>query len=295
VKDQLYIMTEKKTKRMRGNLRVWGRKAILVAIALILSIVMMFPLFWMVSGSFKSRGEIYKPPPSLLPRDWTTEGYDMLMYYTNFPAWFMNSLLVATVSSILALLLGLGAIYGVARFKFVGGRAFTYIILIIYMLPPILLVIPLYSFWVRIGLADSLLALALTYVTFTLPFALWMLRSYIETISPEMEEAAMVDGATRFQSFYKITLPQAVPGMIATFIFTFILAWNEYLYALVMISSESKKTVTLGIGNLVGVKALFSWGMLNAGGVLATIPILIFFVFLQKRLVAGFSVGALKG
>jgi ABC-type glycerol-3-phosphate transport system permease component len=256
---------------------------------------MTFPLFWMVSGSFKSRGEIYKPPPTLLPQEWTTEGYKMLMYYTDFPAWFRNSLMVSVGASLFALVLGVGAIYGVARFRFIGGRVFTYIILITYMLPPILLVIPLYTFWVRIGLADSLLSLTFTYVTFTLPFALWMLRSYIETISPEMEEAAMVDGATRFQAFIKITLPQAVPGMIATFIFTFILAWNEYLYALVIISSESKKTVALGIGNLIGVKALFSWGMLNAAGVLATIPILLFFIFLQRRLVAGFSVGALKG
>ena len=275
--------------------RTWLRKGVFMSIAFVLCAFMLFPLFWMISGSFKPRWETFAVPPTLFPEDPTTEGYDMLFQMTDFKVFFRNSFFVSAASSLIALVVSIGGVYGLTRFRLVGGRLFSYLILFTYMLPSILLVVPLFTFWVDVGMPDSLEALMMTYVSFTLPFALWMMRSYIESIPREIEEAAMVDGAARFQAFRRVIIPQAIPGMISTFIFTFILAWNEYLFALVMISSESKKTVTLGIANLLGGRAIYSWGMLNAAGVLATVPVLILFIVAQRWLISGFTAGAVKG
>jgi multiple sugar transport system permease protein len=266
-----------------------------LAIAMGIAFVMLFPLLWMLTGSFKAQTEVFQVPPTILPREFSLEGYRMLFQMTNFVVFFRNSFVVSIAASSIAVLLSIGGVYGVTRFRFLGAQAFTYLTLLIYMLPPVLLVIPLYTLWIRAGLADTLLSLSLSYVALTLPFALWMSRSYIGTIPIEIEEAAMVDGASRFEAFLRVTLPQAVPGLITTLIFTFILAWNEYIIALVLISSEQNKTVSLGVANLIGETAMFSWPMLNAAGVLATLPILVLFAFVQRRMVSGLSVGALTG
>ena len=251
------------------------RRILDTLIALLLCIVIIFPLVWMVISSFKSETEIYKVPPTFFPQQWSLEGYRLLFLYTQFPRYILNTFFVALVSALLSILLSIGGVYGATRYNFMGARAFTFLTLMIYMLPPILLTIPLYTLWVRVGLADSLISLSLSYVAITFPFAMWMSRSYFSTISLEMEEAAMVDGTTRFQAFYLITVPQALPGLIATFIFTFILAWNEYVIALVLLSSDKNYTVSLGVANLIASIALYSWPLVTAAGTLATIPILI--------------------
>ena len=271
------------------------RKGIDITLALLICAVVLLPLLWMVISSFKPETEIYKVPPTIFPEKWSLEGYRLLFLYTKFPRYFLNTFIVATSSAVIAILLAIGGVYGVTRFRFVGAQIFTFLILMIYMLPPILLTIPLFTLWVRVGLADSLFSLTLSYVAITFPFALWMSRSYFDTIPIELEEAAMVDGATRFKAFIFITVPQAMPGLIATFIFTFILAWNEYVLALVLLSSDENYTVSLGVANLIASIALYSWPLVTAAGTLATIPILILFFFVQRRLVSGMSVGALAG
>ena len=271
------------------------RKGIDISLALLICAVVLLPLLWMVISSFKPETEIYKVPPTIFPEKWSLEGYRLLFLYTKFPRYFLNTFIVATSSAVIAILLSIGGVYGVTRFRFVGAQIFTFLILMIYMLPPILLTIPLFTLWVRVGLADSLFSLTLSYVAITFPFALWMSRSYFDTIPIELEEAAMVDGATRFKAFIFITVPQAMPGLIATFIFTFILAWNEYVLALVLLSSDENYTVSLGVANLIASIALYSWPLVTAAGTLATIPILILFFLVQRRLVSGMSVGALAG
>lgn len=281
--------------KTRHRMLVWLKKLLLMTIAFSLCIILLFPLLWMLSGSIKSISETFDVPPTLLPQEPTTTAYDQLLRMTDFLVFFRNSVLVSFSSSAVALILSIGGVYGLTRYRLVGGSLFSYMILFTYMLPGILLVIPLFTLWVRLGMGDSLTALSLTYVSFTLPFALWMMRSYIGTIPREIEEAGMVDGATRFQSFRRLIIPQAIPGMLSTFIFTFILAWQEYLFALVMISSDEKKTITLGVANLISGRAINSWPVLNAAGVMATIPVLFLFIFAQRWLIAGFTAGAVKG
>jgi len=264
-------------------------------IALFICLLILLPLLWMVTCSFKAETEVFKVPPSYIPEHPTLAAYQQLFKFTNFLRYLGNTFVVAFFSALLAIVLSIGGVYGVTRFRFLGGQLFTFMTLMIYMLPSILLVIPLYTFWIQVGLSDSLISLSLSYVALTYPFALWMSRSYFGTIPIELEEAAMVDGASRFVAFIRITLPQALPGLIATFIFTFILAWNEYVLALVLISSEKKYTVSVGIANMITSMALASWPMLCAASTVVTIPVLILFFFVQRRLVTGMSAGALAG
>jgi len=284
-------MKHKKTLVSRAQ----TRRILDAATALLLSTVVVFPLLWMVISSFKPETEIYQVPPTFFPKQWSLEGYRLLFLYTRFPRYILNTFIVALVSAFLSIVLSIGGVYGSTRFRFLGAKVFTFFTLMIYMLPPILLTIPLYTLWVKVGLADSLLSLSLSYVAITFPFALWMSRSYFGTIPIELEEAGMVDGCTRFQSFYLITVPQALPGLIATFVFTFILAWNEYVIALVLLSSDTNYTVSVGVANLIASRALYSWPLVTAAGTLATIPVLILFFFVNRRLVAGMSVGGLTG
>lgn len=174
-------------------------------------------------------------------------------------------------------------------------RAFTFGVLFIYMLPPILLALPFFRIWFQLDMLNSLPALAITYLTITLPFSLWILRPYIEAIPRALEEAAMIDGCTRFQAFRRVILPQAGPGIVASFVFTFVVVWNELLYSLVLISDEPKRTVSLGIASLILETSVYSWGLVNAAGVLATVPVLFLFAFAARHMVSGLGAGAVKG
>jgi ABC-type glycerol-3-phosphate transport system permease component len=163
------------------------------------------------------------------------------------------------------------------------------------MLPPILLALPFFRIWYNLDMLNSLWALGITYLTITLPFSLWILRPYIEAIPMALEEAAMIDGCTRFQAFRKVIVPQAWPGIVASFVFTFVVVWNELLYSLVLISDEAKRTVSLGIASLILETSVYSWGLVNAAGVLATVPVLFLFAFASRQMVSGLGAGAVKG
>ena len=265
------------------------------ASALIVALIAIFPLLWMLSSSFKSYEEVYASPPTLLPLKPTLRNYKELLTLTHFETYFLNSTIVAGVATILSVFIGAIGAYSLTRLRNRVTKYFSRMVLATYMFPRILLVIPLFIIIIGLGLSNTRIGLALTYVTFTLPFALWMLRSYFAAIPIELEEAALVDGASRWKTFSLIVLPLALPGMIATSVFSFIVAWNEYLFALVFISSDEYRTLPLGIAILFGESGMFSWGMLMAASVLVTVPVIIFFIFIQKRLISGYMAGAVKG
>jgi len=270
-------------------------KTLLSILGFAIAITMAFPLIWLIFTSLKPKGEILVYPPTFLPENVTISNYETLFEVTNFLVYFKNSFLVAFSASLVAIVISLFGVYSLSRFKFRGQSIISILLVIAYMLPQIFLIIPFLIFWSNLGFSDSLFALAVTMISFTLPFSVWMLRSYIESIPIALEEAALIDGATRLQAFYKVIIPGAVPGIVSTFIFCFILVWNDYLFALILISSDKNKTLTLGLSMLTGGKAMWSWGVLAAGAVFATVPILILFMFVQTRLLGGFSAGALKG
>ena len=272
------------------------RHLLLFLTALIVASSLCIPLIYMFASSFKPDAEMFQIPPSFFPKQLTLSGYELLLQSTSILAAFRNSTLVSLVASFLGVSFSIGLCYTITRFRFPGMRSFTYLILFIYTLPSILLVIPIYALWSQLGLQGGLIPLSITYVSITLPFSVWMLRSYFAGIPVDLEEAALVDGATRLHAFLKIILPLARPGIIATFIFTIILSWNEVLYATIFASSVDNQVISSALASMLAESGGWqSWSMVNAFGVVATVPVLIVFVFIQRQLVTGFTAGAVKG
>jgi multiple sugar transport system permease protein len=275
--------------------RVLGRAFLNLLMALIVFVVA-FPLFWMISTSFKPKTEIYVTPPTLLPMTWTLQNYVDLFWITKFGYYYRNSIIVAVCATLLAITVGSLAAYSLSRFKFLGFALYLRIILFTYMLPSVLLMIPLYVLAVDVGLQDTLLGLIIANSTSALPFTIWLLRSYFATIPVELEEAAMIDGSGRFGAFRRVVLPLALPGIIATGLFAFTAAWNEFLYALVFINTDDLRTLPVGLNSWIGGgdSQMDVWSMLLAAAVLTTAPVLVFYGLVQRHLVVDLSAGGTK-
>ncbi len=267
--------------------RTYGLTAVLL-------VVVCFPLFWMAVTSVKPQTEIFQVPPTWLPRTWTLRNYRDLFTLTDFGRLFVNSLKVCVSSTLFALILGTVGAYGLARFPFRGKSLCSRSVLLAYMFPGALLVIPLVVIFARLGLTNSHLGLALAYLTFALPFVLWVMRGFFRGIPVDLEEAALIDGASRLGAFVDVALPQALPGIIATGIFTFLFAWNEYLLALILISDESLRTIPPGLMRFVSATDV-NWGLMMAASVVVTLPMAAVFGFVQRHLVTGIGAGGVKG
>lgn len=279
---------------MNDVLRVAAGRVFIYAAALALLVICAFPLFWMALTSIKPDREIL----STVPAFWTATphlgAYERLFTQTKFLIYFANSILVAGGATLLTIVVASMAAYGITRFKFRGRELFAGTMLFTYMFAPIMIVVPFYIVMRKLGLVNTHLGLILSYTTFSLPFSMWLLRSFFESIPLELEEAAMIDGASRPQAVVRVILPMALPGLIAVSIFTFVVAWNDYLFARVLIGSDELKTLPLGIQDLYE-STVTDWGMIMAAGVMITIPALVFFVLVQRYLIAGWGAGGVKG
>jgi multiple sugar transport system permease protein len=253
-----------------------------------------FPLYWMVVSSLKVSHELLASPPTFVPHEWELRAYRKLFYETNFWTYFQNTVIVAAVTTVIVLAAGVIGAYSLTRYAFPGRTLMARLTLLAYMFPPIIMLVPLFLFARELGLTNSLLGLALTYISFSLPYALWILRAFFQSIPIELEHAALIDGANRAQALAYIVMPLALPGIIATAIFTFIVAWNDFLFALVLIGKDELKTLAIGINEFFHM-AVVDWGLIMAAGVMVTLPALIFFVAIQRYLIAGWGAGGLKG
>lgn len=269
------------------------RATILYGGGLLLLLLGSFPFFWMFSTSLKPGAEIFATP-TLLPRHATLENFVQLFRDTSFLLYFRNSVLVAGATVALTLSVAAAGAYGLTRFRFRGRDTVAGAILLTYMFAPIMIIIPFYILIRQLGLVNTRLALVLSYATFCLPFCLWLLRAFFLSVPVELEEAAMVDGANRPRAVWHVVLPLALPGLIAAGIFTFILAWNDFLFALVLIGQDELKTLAIGVNDFFHM-AVVDWGLIMAAGVMITIPALLFFVAIQRYLIAGWGAGGLKG
>jgi multiple sugar transport system permease protein len=256
----------------------------------------LFPFYWMLLTSLRSNAEIYDVAHlSFLVRQGATlEHYGTLLTRTQFPAWFGNSLLVSVVATAISVVISTAAAYGLVRIPFRGSVAFSIGIFITYLVPPTLLFIPLSQVVTALGLSDSQIALIVTYPTFIVPFCTWLLMSYFATIPKELEECAIVDGATRWQALRKIILPVALPGVVTATLFSFTLAWGEFIYAATFIASGPKKTLTAGTVAELVRGDVFYWGPLMAGALLASVPVVIAYGFLMDYYVSGLVSGSTK-
>lgn len=261
----------------------------------VLVLIIAFPLIWMVLTSIKPQSELFRIPPSILPQRITFEHYAVLLERTPFLHYFANSMMLATATTALVIVVGALGAYSLVRFQYRGRETLAGLVLFTYLLPSVVLIIPLYLLMVKVGLANSLSSLVVAYTTFSLPYALWLLRSFMAGIPEDFESAALVDGASRIGAFIDVILPQALPGIISTALFTFILAWNEYLYALVLVNSDQSRPLTTGVMNMLITAFNIDWSLLMAASVMMSIPLIIIFAFLQSYLTRGFGAGGVKG
>jgi ABC-type glycerol-3-phosphate transport system permease component len=271
-------------------------RRVLAYISLVLVVFfVIFPFIWMILISLRPETEIVRYPPTIFPKTWTLDNYRLLFKVSDYAMWFKNSMFVATVTTIMVIALASTSAYALSRFRYRLFEIFSASILFVYMVPKLLLVVPLTQISYALKLADNLMGLVMVYDALLVAYGLWTLRTYFAGVPHELEEAAMIDGANRFQAFYKVVLPQAVPGIIATAIFVFHVAWDEYLYAAVLTYSSKNMVLSAGLATLIGSEGVNAWGLLMAASVLTTLPIVILFAFLQGFLIAGWGAGAIKG
>jgi len=261
---------------------------LIIVVALVL-----FPIYWMVITSLKLPREIFRTP-TLWPELFTWRNYDELINERGFLTNVKNSLIVASSVTLISLVISSFAAYSLVRFKYRFKGVIGKVILFAYLTPTTLLFIPLSILVARLDLGNSLLGLIPIYLTFSLPLSTWLLQGYFRGVPKELEEQAMVDGATRMRALFQILLPLSAPGLAAVAIFTFTGAWNELLLALIFITSESKQTVPVGINSLISADVL-PWGTVMAGAVIASIPMMLLYFVSQRFMVQGMTSGSVKG
>ncbi|HYF07243.1 MAG TPA: carbohydrate ABC transporter permease [Acetobacteraceae bacterium] len=282
--------------------------ALVYAVLSAITFVVCFPLIWAIVTSLKPKDEIFRWPPTLWPENVTFESYRELLFGGSvasapgagvppsafFLDWFANSIIVSIGSTAISITVATLAAYSLTRFRFWGQRAVPYIAILGYMIPSVIFVFPMFLTMVSLDLTDTLFSLILGYVCITLPFCLWLMWAFFRGVPIEIEEAALVDGASRLQVFRQIVLPVALPGIIAASIFSLIVSWNDYLFGRVFMNTMDRLPLTVGVMHFFDGTHV-DWGLMMASSVLMTLPMAILFGFMQRHLVAGFGAGAVKG
>jgi N,N'-diacetylchitobiose transport system permease protein len=270
------------------------RRVVLNATGLVVFLVMVFPVYWMVSTSFKRGSDVLSVKPEWFPHHPTLINFTDAIHRPYFWQDVKNSLIIVVAVVVLSLALAFLAALALAKFRFHGRKAFVVIIFAVQMVPLNALIIPLYISLSRVHQVNKLSGVIITYLTFVLPFCVWTLRGFVAGIPKELEEAAMVDGSTRFGAFVRIMLPLIGPGLAATSIFAFIQAWNEYIMAYVLLSSQDKQTLTIWLANFTTSRGT-DWGPLMAGATLTALPVVAFFVLVHRKIAFGLTHGAVRG
>jgi ABC-type glycerol-3-phosphate transport system permease component len=271
-----------------------GRLGLFVGVCL-MGIWSFFPIYWMIVSSLRPERDLFRTP-TLIPEtlDPHLTSYQNLLWLTDYPRQFLNSLVVAGAVVAITLVVSVIVSYVISRYRVRGKSMIIGGMLYAYMFPPMLLAIPLLSIFAKWGIADSLLSLIIAHCTMTIPLGVWLLWGFFKAMPMHLEEAAMVDGCTRAGAFFRVVLPLSLPGIVTVAIFSFLLSWTDYVFALVMISSDSLKTLPLGLASILGSFDA-RWGELMAGATLITLPLLVIFILLSRYFIQGLAAGAVKG
>ncbi len=275
-----------------------ARRVLRMAVVGVILAVLLFPIYWLILTSTNTPDRILsRDPHSLLPRRPSLEAYRHVLGDSHFVVFARNSLIVAGSVTLFGVSVSALGAYALARLAFPGRRLVGRLVLFAYVVPPVLLVVPMFVALARLGLIDTPIGLVLAHTTFAIPFCMWILRGFFLSLPASLEEAALVDGCTRLQAFRRVVLPLARPGLVAAAMFAFLLSWNEYLYALVFMQSDAQKTLPIGIQtsyfNVTMAPA--DWLHLLTASVLASIPVFLLFMGLQRWMVSGLTAGAVKG
>jgi multiple sugar transport system permease protein len=279
-----------------GYLERLPRRVVVVYLPLALFVfVLLFPFYWMTVTSIKPNAELYNYrdySPFWVAQP-TLDHIRFLLFETSYPSWLWNTMVIAAAATVLSLVCSVLAAYAIERLRYTGSRYVGLGIFLAYLVPPSILFIPLGVMVSSLGIFDTQWALILTYPTFLVPFCTWLLMGYFRTIPYELEECALIDGATRLQILWKITLPLAIPGLISAGIFAFTLSWNEFIYALTFISQSEKKTVPVGVLTELVTGDVYQWGALMAGALLGSLPVVVLYSFFVEHYVSSMT-GAVK-
>lgn len=288
-------MTERRFQKTHSVSRRSKKVSFLIMLFVVLWLTfILFPYLWMFNTSLKPQDELYSSPIRYLPSRPTFSGYRLLLQTTPFSRYFVNSLLVVGGTILLSGSAAIAAAYAFSRFDFLGRRKLLSFFLVSQMFPAVLLVLSLFFIIKSLGLINSPFALILSHSTFALPFTTWLMTGFLNSIPRELDEAATIDGANRWQIFRYVLLPLSAPGIVASLTYVFIFSWNEFIYALTFTSDASARTLPVGLHSFMG-EYIIRWDLLTAGGVLACLPVVFFFTLVQKHLVQGLTAGAVKG
>lgn len=272
---------------------VWIRRGVMILAGIFFSLWTLGPLYWIVATSLKSELQVYREP-RLIPTAVTLENYRSILVESNFLLYMKNSVEVAVVTTVLSMIFGSAAAYAIARLKFNGRGLVARSIVVSYLVPGSLLFISLFEVLTELNLTDKLTGLMVVYISFTLPFCTWLMIGYFRSIPVELEEAALVDGCNRVRALVHVILPLTLPALVVVTLFSFTQSWNEFLYALVFISSDSNKTFTVGLIGLIQGDTL-PWSLMMAAASMGLIPPLIIYVVSQRWVVSGLAAGSVKG
>ncbi len=267
---------------------------VILAGCVLLVAVCLFPFWWMLLSSVKTLRELYTVPPIWWPDAPTWDNYRTVLFESNIPRYFLNSVIISVGSTALALLLAIFASYGFARFNFRGKPLLQAFVLIGQLLPTAAIIVPLFITLRVLGLVNTYWGLILVYMIITLPLSVWMLTSYFKAIPPELDEAAIIDGASRLGVLFRITLPLSVPGIVAVCVYAFVTTWNEFIFALCFATDSSVKTLPIGLAEF-STEFNTDWGAVMAASVVMTLPIALLFLSMQRLFVGGLTAGATKG
>lgn len=291
---QAYVGSD--SSRERGYRRLTGRLGdggAYLSLGVLL-LFLLFPFYWVIVTSFKGTEQIRTMSSPFWPSPWTTEHYRYMLTESNFPTWFANTVQVAVVSTLISVFVAAFGAYAMVRLKWRGAGFVQTAILFAYLMPTVLLFIPLYQIFTNLKLINTLYALMLAYPTFGLPFACWLLMGYYRSIPKDLEDAALVDGANHFQCFVRIVLPLTLPALLAVALFAVTSSWNEFLLAFVLVSPDSERTLPVGLGNMV-IGDIFPFGQMFAASIMTAIPVAIIYMLAQRYMVAGLTAGSVKG
>lgn len=280
---------DRKLKLKRG----WFGDTVSYVYLTILAIIAMFPMVWILLTSVKGKGEMMGDPTAFLPKSLTLDNYRTVIQQLGFGGNVVNSIIVAMSTTLIAILISALGAYGVVRFFPKFGKLMTRVLITTYMFPPILLAVPYSIIMGKVNLMNSRAGLVIVYLSFSVPYAIWLLVGFFQTVPLEIEEAARVDGANKLQVFGKVVLPIVAPGLVAVAIYTFINAWNEFLYSLILMNSSDKMTVAVALKSLEGQEVM-DWGVMMAASAMVVIPSVIFFMLIQKKIAGGLASGSIK-
>jgi len=264
-----------------------------ILIVIATSLLILFPLYWMLTTSFKPEAEIFRPPPTLLPETFVFENYEFAWTQTQIPVYFVNSIIYVLGTLVVVLFCGSLAAYGMSRFKFRCKPAFLLILLLTQVMPMTTLIVPLFVTFGNFGLINNRLALIAVYAAIQMPIAIWLLLAYFNSVPKEIDEAARIDGCSNLQVLYKMVLPLAKPGLMAVGLSISIWVWQELMLAMTFTTVDAMRPLMAGVSAAIA-RAGVRWGQMNAAGMISVVPIIIAYIFLQRNLVAGLTGGAVK-